>query len=181
MKSSNMSEKNGVVSSRGMQASPAVGAKCVKSSGSSFSTAKKRAEGCRVSTLLAREIAWNLPKIMKRDANCARVALSCQGRKWKCDNLSGNYYIESIFLDKSSSCQLSAQFAIDIQSHAGTEAGRLRIFYFRAKTWVEKSRHRWGSTTKKKRNLASQSSRSEVNYFVIRAFVDYIFTIKAFT
>lgn len=38
MKSSNMSEKNGAVSSRGMQASPAVGAKCVKSSGSSFNT-----------------------------------------------------------------------------------------------------------------------------------------------
>lgn len=40
MKSSNMSEKNGVESSNGMQASPAVGARCVKSSGSSLSTAK---------------------------------------------------------------------------------------------------------------------------------------------
>lgn len=38
MKSSNISEKNGAVSSNGMHASPAVGAKCVKSSGSSFNT-----------------------------------------------------------------------------------------------------------------------------------------------
>jgi hypothetical protein len=38
MKSSNMSEKNGAASSSGIQASPAVGAKCVKSSGSSLST-----------------------------------------------------------------------------------------------------------------------------------------------
>jgi hypothetical protein len=41
MKSSNMSEKKGVVSSIEMQASPAVGAKCVKSSGSSLSTEKQ--------------------------------------------------------------------------------------------------------------------------------------------
>lgn len=33
-----MSEKNGAVSSNVIQASPAVGAKCVRSSGSSFNT-----------------------------------------------------------------------------------------------------------------------------------------------
>lgn len=39
-----MSEKNGAASSRGMQASPAVGAKCVKSSGSSLSTERDERE-----------------------------------------------------------------------------------------------------------------------------------------
>lgn len=66
-----MSEKNGAVSSSGMHASPAVGAKCVKSSGSSFSTRTEQMYHYETLTfnksLAKRSEKTNLPKIMKQN------------------------------------------------------------------------------------------------------------------
>lgn len=80
-----MSEKNGAVSSNGMQASPAVGAKCVKSSGSSFST-RTRADEIVTSSLRRGEsqlkFAKNYETVLNRDeegADAQPCTLNCQG------------------------------------------------------------------------------------------------------
>lgn len=131
MKSSNMSEKNGAVSSNGMQASPAVGAKCVKSSGSSFST-RTRADEIVTRRLRRKEeihskFAKNYETVFNRDeeeADAQPCTLSCQGSEKLISLITfqmlqiGVSHIhkrtsEKLFIDRSSSCdKLSVLFRI---------------------------------------------------------------------
>lgn len=82
-----MSEKNGAVSSSGMQASPAVGAKCVKSSGSSFST-RIRCDGWekRAVAVDIQECSSRLNKTSKFAKNYETI-FNCaqQGTGWVVD------------------------------------------------------------------------------------------------